>query len=455
MTNELKITRLPKTAIIGRVNVGKSTLFNRLTENRSALTSAVAGTTRDRKYGDVIWRGQKLEVIDTGGLEIPAKGEKNRSRLTQAINQQIEQAIKEADAIIFLVDAKDGLLPVDRQLALILKKSQKPIILAVNKVDNQRMRSKINDFYQLGLGEPLAISAANGSGTGDLLDRLIKILPDLPNAQTPSEEAKPAIRLALIGKPNVGKSSLINAIIGEERAIVNDQPHTTREPQDTSIEYEGHDFILIDTAGIRKKSKIDKGLESKGVGRSIRAIQQAEVAVLVIEANEPLGSQEKHLTQILTEAGCGVIIAANKWDLIPDKKTGAEQKFLEYFHRHFPYLAFAPILFVSAKTGQRVKKVLDAVLAVQTAREKTVDEKTLDRFIKKMVKLHKPTKAKGVKHPRIFGLKQIGVKPPTFLLKIDQKSGVHFSYLRFLENRLRQEFGFMGTPIRIVYKTLK
>ncbi|MFH1226236.1 MAG: ribosome biogenesis GTPase Der [bacterium] len=450
---ETKTARYPKVAIIGRVNVGKSTLFNRLTENRLALTSAVAGTTRDRKYGEVIWRGQKFEIIDTGGLEIPEKNQQNKNKLIKTINQQVERAIEESEAVIFLVDAKDGPMPADKRLALSLKKLRKPFLLTANKIDQQKFLPKINEFYKLGCGEPLPISAANGSGTGDLLDRLIELLP--PWAEIETIEEKPALRLALIGKPNVGKSSLINALTGEERAVVDESPHTTREPQDTLIEYAGRQFILIDTAGIRKKSKINKGLESKGVARSIQAIRKAEVAVLVIEASQPLGNQEKHLTQVLTEAGCGVIIAANKWDLVVDKKTGVEQKFLDYFHRHFPYLAFAPIVFISAKTGQRVKKILDSVLAVQTAREKTVEEKTLDKFIKQMVKLHKPTKAKGVKHPRIFGLKQIGVKPPTFLLKIDQKSGVHFSYLRFLENRLRQEFGFIGTPIKIVYKTLR
>ncbi len=453
MAIEPKIANCPKVAIIGRTNVGKSTLFNRLTagggQNRSALTAAAAGTTRDRKYGEVIWRGKKFEVIDTGGLEIPEKKEirQRADRLTQAINQQIEYAIKEAEAVIFLVDGQEGLLPVDRRLALILKKIKKPFILAINKIDQQKFLAKINEFYKLGAGEPWPISAANGSGVGDLLDQLTKLLPALPDAETAEE--KPALRLALIGKPNVGKSSLINAIINEERMIVDELPHTTREPQDTMIEYENRQFVLIDTAGIRKKSKIDKGLESKGVARSIRAIRQAEVAVLVIEADQPLGSQEKHLTQVITEAGCGVIIAANKWDLVADKKTGAEQKFLDYFHRHFPYLAFAPIVFISAKTGQRAKKILDLAWQVQQAREKIINEEELNKFVKQIVK------AKGVRHPRIFGLKQISVQPPAFLLNIDQRSGVHFSYLRFLENRLRQEFGFIGTPIRIVYKTIQ
>lgn len=454
MTVKLKTISCPKVAIIGRTNVGKSTLFNRLTENQAALISASAGTTRDRKYGQVIWRGQCFEVIDTGGLEIPEQ----QNQLTKAISRQIEHALKEAAAIIFLVDAKDGLLPADKQLALILKKFNppaggKPFILVVNKIDQQKFLPKINEFYRLGCGEPLPISAANGSGTGDLLDQLIKLLPPLPTAQP--AETKLSLRLALVGKPNVGKSSLINAIVGEERVIVNELPQTTREPQDTLIEYQGQDFLLIDTAGIRKKSKINRGLESKGVARSIQAIKRAEIAVLIIEAHQPLGSQDKHLTQIISEAGCGIIIAANKWDLVTDKKTGAEQKFLDYFRRHFPYLTFAPIVFISAKTGQRVQKILDLAWQVQQAREKMIEEKELEKFLKKVIKQHQPVKAKGVKHPRLFGLKQIGVKPPTFLLKIDQRAGIHFSYLRFLENRLRLEFGFIGTPIRIVYKTLR
>ncbi len=457
MSSSLKSIKLPKVAIIGRVNVGKSTLFNRLTENKDALVSKIAGTTRDRKYGEVIWRGQKFEIIDTGGLEGLEKvstGLNGKNKLIKAIQQQIEQALKEATVVIFLVDAKEGPLPPDKQLALNLRKINKPVLLVVNKVDQQKFLPKINEFYELGCGEPLPISAANGSGLGDLLDQLFKILPDLPAADTTDKE-KEFLRLALIGKPNVGKSSLINAILGEERVIVNELPHTTREPQDTLIEYKNNHLLLIDTAGIRKKSKINSGLESKGVAKSIKAIQRAEVAVLIIEAQKPLGTQEKHLTQIIGEAGCGVIIAANKWDLIEDKKSGMEKEFIAYFQRHFPYLVFAPIVFISAKTGQRVKKILDIALEIKEAREKIISDKELENFLKQIVKIHRPARGKGVKHPYIYGLRQSGTKPPTFVLTVNKKDSLHFSYLRFLENRLREEFNFVGTPIRVMPKDLK
>lgn len=464
MSSLIKPIKLPKVAIIGRVNVGKSTLFNRLTENKDALVSKIAGTTRDRKYGEVIWCGQKFEIIDTGGLEGLEKdstGLSGKNKLIKAIQQQIERALKEASVIIFLVDAKDGPLPPDKQLALNLKKINKPVLLAVNKVDQQKFLPKINEFYELGCGEPLPISAANGSGLGDLLDQLFKILPKLPDAclpvsiaDTANKENEP-LRLALVGKPNVGKSSLINSLLGEERVIVNEMPHTTREPQDTLIEYKNNHLLLIDTAGIRKKSKIRPGLESKGVAKSIKAIQRAEVAVLIVEAQEPLGTQEKHLTQIIEETGCGIIIAANKWDLIEDKKSGIEKKFITYFQRHFPYLAFAPIVFISAKTGQRVKKILDLALEIKQVREKIIDDKQLEKFLKQNVKIHRPSRGKGVKHPYIYGLRQTGAKPPTFVLTVNKKESLHFSYLRFLENRLREEFGFVGTPIRVMTKDLK
>lgn len=446
----------PKVAIVGRTNVGKSTLFNRLIENQAALISGQAGTTRDRRYGEVIWRGKKFTVIDTGGLEAVRNKlttkRKDNQEINQAINRQISQALKEARAIIFLVDAKDGLLPEDKIMASIIRKLNKPMLLAINKIDHQKLASKINEFYQLGLGDPLPISAGNGSQVGDLLDKLIKLLPALPLAEKTAAFAAEPLRIALLGKPNVGKSSLINAILGEERVIVSSEPHTTREPQDTPFKYKGQSFLLVDTAGVRKKSKISHGLEYKSVGKSLDAVKQADIAVLVVEAQEPLGFQEKHLTKVIKESGCGVIIAANKWDLIEGKDTGSEKKFLNYFYNHFPFLSYAPIIFVSAKTKQRVRKILDLAILIKESLEKEIPEKALDRFIKKAIKQHRPSQAKGVKHPRIFDFKQIGIKPPTFMIKIDQREGVHSSYMRFLENRLRENFELQGTPVKIISK---
>ncbi|MFH1173110.1 MAG: ribosome biogenesis GTPase Der [bacterium] len=456
MPASTKTIKPPKVAIVGRTNVGKSTLFNRLIENQAALISSQAGTTRDRRYGEVIWQGRKLVVIDTGGLEATknrlATNRLDSREINLAINRQIDQALKEATAIVFLVDAKDGLLPQDKQLAQLVRKLNKPTLLVVNKVDQQKFSYKINDFYQLGLGDPLPISASNGSQVGDLLDQLVKILPHLPPADAPDTETARPLRLALIGKPNVGKSSLINALLGEERVIVSSQPHTTREPQDTPFKYKGQNFILIDTAGIRKKNKISPGLESKSVDKSLQAVSQADVAVLIVEAQEPLGFQEKHLTKIIKEADCGVIIAANKWDLVEDKNTGSEKKFLNYFYSHFPFLTYAPIVFVSAKTKQRVRKILDLALEIKSAAGQKIPDKALDRFIKKVVKQHRPSQARGAKHPRIFDFKQVGINPPTFIVKIDQREGVHSSYMRFLENRLRENFGLRGTSVKIISK---
>jgi len=460
--------QLNKVAIIGRANVGKSTLFNKLIEKKKAITSNIAGTTRDRSYGTVSWQDFEFQLIDTGGVDIihPKNIEKD-------ILKQAEIARQEADLILLLVDAQENLMPQDKIIANLLKKETKTIFLVANKADNLKLKESVTDFYQLGLGSPLPVSALNGTGTGDLLDEIVKQLKNknnlpaarlsLPksgkhdNQQTTinKQQITNNIRIAIIGKPNVGKSTLINAILGEERMITSPVPYTTRDSQDIDISLDGQNFTLIDTAGIRKHAKIKNRLEKFSVHQALLSIKRTDVTLLMTDVSQALSQQDKTLADEILNAQASLIIVANKWDKIKEKETRTINKFTDYYYGFFPFLKFAPIIFVSALEKQRVKKILNLAKEVYSERQRQITENALDKFLNKMIKKQPATKGKGTKHPRLFQLKQLDINPPQFELVKDYQSDLHESYLRFLENQLREKFGFLGTPVIIKVRRLK
>lgn len=447
--------------IFGRTNVGKSTLFNCLTEKHRALVSPIEGTTRDSNIGTVSWEGIDFSIIDTGGIiDLKFLSEKkiNDNDIDAKVQKQAKDYIKKAAVILFLVDVRDGLLPQDRQMALLVKKllpNDKKIILVANKADSPSLRKEISEFNKLALGEPVAISATNGSGTGDLLDILVKELKRSgfrKERKVKKDDAK-IINVSIIGKPNVGKSSLINAILGEEKIIVSPIPHTTREPQDTIIEFNDHKINLIDTAGISKQgqkgarqAKLKNSLEKISIAQSLRTLKKAQIALLVIDVNEDLTHQDSKLVEEILDQKVSIIIVANKWDLIKERDL---KNYTEKIYSSFPFIQWAPIQFVSAATKEKVHKIMDLIIEVDKERETEISENALSKFLGKIVKIHRPSKAKGTKHPHITNFKQVGTNPPIFSITIGSKDTIHFSYIRFIENRLREKFGFLGTPITI------
>ena len=458
MSYELQ-EKYPLVIIFGRANVGKSTLFNCLTEKQQALVADIEGTTRDSNIGQVEWRGKNFSLIDTGGI-IDLKylaGEKNTTNdIESKVQKQARDYLKLADLILFLVDARAGLLPQDKAMSKFLQKQpkNKKIILVANKVDGQKQRNETAVFNKLGLGEPRLISAATGSGTGDLLDIIINNLPANTAKQRPiKEEPKPEIKIAIIGKPNVGKSSLVNALLGEDRIIVSPVPHTTREPRDIKIEYKNQIFKLIDTAGISKqgqkyarRKKTKQNLEKLSIARSLSALKRANIALLIIDINEKITRQDQRLVEEITKTKTSLVFLANKWDLIKKRDTKA---FTEYIYSEFPFARWAPIQFISALTKEKTNKLPDLILKINEQRQTEVSPNALSKFLNRVVKIHAPAKAKGTKHPRIYELKQENSNPPVFSIRIGAKDTIHFSYVRFIENRLREKFGFYGTPITI------
>ncbi len=451
---------LPQVIIIGRANVGKSTLFNRLIERPKALTSKTAGTTRDINIGRVYWQGINFELVDTGGIETIITSKKLKT-LSPALNIEFAQdiikktqtALKKADLILFVVDIQSGLLPQDKELAGAIKKSNKEIIFVANKTDSPKYKSNISDFYKLGFGDPIYVSALNGSGTGDLLDSItIKLKKTKKTRKTKKFEIEKAIKISILGKPNVGKSSLLNAILGEDRVIVSPIPFTTRETIDTHLEYKKQNFILVDTAGIRKQAKIKKDLEKLSVKKSLTNAKNSDICFLVIDISKPISVQDNRLSRILLNAQVSIIIVANKWDKIEEKETKSQKKFENYIYKNFPYLTWAPIIFVSALTGKNAHKILDLALKVYQARQIKISENALNKFLKQAIKKHKPTKAKGLKHPRLLNLKQIKTNPPKFELRIGKTDTLSQAYLKYLENALHQKFDLIGTPIKINLK---
>ena len=432
--------RKPVVAIVGRPNVGKSTFVNRLVGSRNSIVDDQPGVTRDRIYFDVEWQNKAFTVIDTGGI-IPG----DEDDIMLSIFDQAKIACNEADKIVFSVDGKEGVNPVDYDIANILRQSNKPVILAVNKLDNPESLMMINDFYSLALGEPVGISALHGSGgVGDLLDIVTEDLSDEDNQK---EEDK-SIKIAIVGRPNAGKSSIVNALLNEERVIVSDISGTTRDSIDSKITYKDREFIIVDTAGIRKKAKVDYGVEKFAVDRAIRSIRDCDVALLVIDATEGISDQDKKISSIITESGKGLIIAINKWDLIEDKKANTINQFDKKLANDIPFLEFAPKIYISAKTKQRLNQIFDKSSEVYAQCTKRVSTGLLNKVVKELYALNPPSSVKGKKLKLLYAT-QAGVQPPTFVLFANNGDLLKDHYKRYIENKLREAFGFFGTPIRI------
>lgn len=440
----------PQVALIGRANVGKSTLFNRLIEEEKSLVSATSGTTRDRFEADCIWRGKAFTLVDTGGLDIDGK-----DVIEQEISKQAMTAIAESDVVVFVVDAQAGLQPGDRALASTLMKTGVPIVYAANKADNARIRSGLNEseWLKFPLMDPIPVSAKQSKGTGDLLDGIFEALESIQKQAVEVEDIN-AIKVAVIGKPNVGKSSLLNAMLGKERFIASTEEHTTRSSNDVLVEHGGDTFMLVDTAGVRRMARVRNGdskLEQAGVEQSIRSMKRAHVVLFVIDVTKNIHYQDKYLAGQIEDTGASAIIVANKWDLVPDKDTGTINEYERYIRAHLPSLAYCPIVFTSAKTGQRVTGLFEVIKHVYSNRFIELDGAASKAFISQAIMQHKPTRGTGVSHPRIKYFKQTHSNPPTFEIGLYQKKAdiIADSYLRFLKNLLRKQYDFSGTPIRL------
>jgi len=429
----------PVVAVVGRPNVGKSTIFNRVIGERLAIVEDKPGITRDRIYGTAEWSGRTFHLIDTGGIEIGGE-----DQMMLSIRAQAELAIEEADVIIFMTDAKDGVTPTDQEIAQLLYRSLKPVVLAVNKVDNFKKTEDIYEFYNLGLGEPIGISGAHGTGIGDLLDAVLEKLPD----KQEEEYGEDVIKVSLIGRPNVGKSSLVNAILGEERVIVSDIAGTTRDAIDTAFERDGQKYVLIDTAGMRKRGKVYESVEKYSVMRATQAIERSDVVLVVINGEEGIIEQDKHIAGYAHEAGRAIVIVVNKWDVV-EKDSKTMQQFTQKIRDHFLFLSYAPIVFVSAKTKEKLHKLLPVVNHVADQHAFRVQTHILNDVISDAVTVNPPPTDKGRKL-RLNYATQVGVKPPTFVLFVNDPELMHFSYLRYLENKIRSAFVFEGTPIRLI-----
>jgi len=427
----------PLVAIVGRPNVGKSTLFNKLVGKRIAIVEDRPGVTRDRIYSEVEWLNNKFILIDTGGLE-PS----NKEELFLKVKKQVEIAIDMAHLIIFLVDGKEGLNPIDREIANILRKTDKKILLVCNKVDNKKDMDMIYDFYGLGFDEIIPISAALGLGIGDLLDKIIENLPQTLEDGYEDD----VIKIAVIGRPNVGKSSLVNKILGEERVIVSDIPGTTRDAIDTYFEKEDNKYVLIDTAGLRRKSKIYDDIEKYSVIRALTAIDRSDVCLVIIDAKEGVTEQDKRIAGYALEQKKAIIILVNKWDLI-EKDNNTYNEFLKNIRLELDFIDFAPVIFISAKTGQRVNRVLESVNNVYFEYSKRISTGLLNDVINQSILLNPPPS--GLK---IYYITQIDIKPPTFTIFVDDPEKLHFSYMRFLENEIRKSFGFDGAPFKFIIR---
>lgn len=450
----------PVVALVGRPNVGKSTLFNRLAEERLAVVDAVPGTTRDRLVAEAEWAGHVFDIVDTGGIDPTAGAGRSREPLSigsadfiEQIRVQAEIAIRDADAILFVTDAESGITPADHEVARILRRSQRtregepypPVILVVNKAESASRRQETYQFYELGLGEPYAVSALHGTGTGDMLDALVETFTE------PGEEDEDeSIKIAIVGKPNVGKSSLLNSLLGEERAIVSEIPGTTRDAIDTVLIYEGLPVTLIDTAGIRRRGKIEPGVEKYSVLRSMRAIERSSVALLLVDATEGVTAQDQHIAGYILEDWKSVVVLVNKWDLV-EKDSYTMNEYTRTIRQDLNFLDYVPLLFISAKTGQRVDQVLPLALRVHEERLVRLSTAQLNRVLRQAQDQHPPPSRAG-RHLKIYYGTQVRSDPPTFLLHVNDPKLAHFTYRRYLENQLREAHSFLGTPIRIVLR---
>lgn len=430
----------PVVAIVGRPNVGKSTFFNYLTGKRISIIEDTPGVTRDRIYAEVEWRGRKFTLIDTGGIEPYSE-----DIIMQQMKRQAEIAIETAHVILFMVDAKEGMTASDREVATMLRKANKPVILVVNKVDRVGdPPPEVYEFYNLGLGDFLTVSSVHGLGTGDLLDEVYKHFPE----KDEEEYDEDVIKVAVIGKPNSGKSSLINKILGEDRVIVSNIPGTTRDAIDTYFEHQGNKYVFIDTAGIRRKSKITESIERYSILRSLSAIERADVCLIMIDAQDGVTEQDTKIAGYAHEQGKAAIIVINKWDLV-EKETGTLEEYRKSVHEKLGFMTYAPVLFISAKTGQRVNRVFELVKYVADQATLRISTGMLNDLINEATSMVQPPSDKG-KKLKIYYSTQSGVKPPTFIIFVNSIDLFHYSYERYLENQLRKSYGFEGTPIRIV-----
>jgi GTPase len=455
---------LPVVAIVGRPNVGKSTLFNRLVGERVAIVEDLPGTTRDRVYGTGEWNGRRFTLVDTGGLELEPG-----SHIEERVQDQARVAVEEADLILFVVDAHAGLAPLDHEVADRLRRADAPAILVVNKADNPRREAEGAEFYALGFDPVITISAQHGRNTGDLADLIVENLPppavdevaasgsdggdaDLTEdelAELAESDLGPP-RVAIVGRPNTGKSTFVNRVLGSERMIVSDVPGTTRDPIDTAIDLAGQPIVLVDTAGIRRRGAIERGVERYSVLRSMKAIDAADVAIVMTDATEGYTAQDAHVVGYVLEAHKGIVLVINKWDAVEKDELTADQ-WLKRLRRDAPYLAWADIVFASALTGQRVERILREAVRVAEERYRRIPTGELNRLVADAVRAHPPSHVRN-RLPKIFYATQVGVAPPTFVIFANDPSLIHFSYKRYLENRIRAEHGFLGTPIRLVFR---
>lgn len=461
----------PLVAIVGRPNVGKSTFFNRMLADQVAVVEDLPGTTRDRIYGDTDWNGREFTFIDTGGLELGSEIPVGQVGLNgqpgdimKNVRAQAELAIEEADVIVFMVDARSGIAAADEEVADLLRRTEKPVILAANKADNAARRQDAVEFYSLGLGEPIPISSIQGTGTGDLLDRIVEELPTADETENAEEEDE-VPRIAIVGRPNVGKSSLLNAILGVQRAIVSEVPGTTRDAIDTEMEFEGRKLMLIDTAGIRRRGHVIPGVEKYSVIRSSRAIERCDVALVLIDATEGLAAQDTHIAGEIHERAKGVIVVVNKWDLAqaqrraaregqlpdPEEEIESAERYRKIIAEGLKFIPYAPIVFASAKTGYHVQSLLETALNISDMRFLRVPTSRLNEVVQDAIRRYRPATIRG-KPLKVFYATQIRVNPPTFVFFVNDPQAVHFGYERYLENQLRQAFSFKGTAIRLQFK---
>jgi len=455
---------LPVVAIVGRPNVGKSTLFNRLVGERVAIVEDIPGTTRDRVYGVAEWNGRRFTVVDTGGLELEPG-----THIEERVQDQARVAIEESDLVLFVVDAAAGIAPLDHEVADRLRRAGKPTILVVNKADNPRREHEGAEFYALGFEPTIAVSAQHGRSTGDLLDLVVEALPPAePGEGTPEasvyDEADLAEgdlaelaetemgppRVAIVGRPNTGKSTFINRVLGEERMIVSDLPGTTRDPVDSAVMVDGEPMILVDTAGIRRRGSVDRGIERYSVLRAMKAIERADVAIVMIDATEGYTAQDAHVVGHVLEAAKGIVLVMNKWDAL-EKDGHTADDWLKTLRREAPYLAWADIVFASAQTGQRVERILHEARRVAEERFRRIPTGELNRLVTDAVRAHPPAHVRN-RQPKILYATQVAIGPPTFVIFVNDPELIHFSYRRYLENRIRAEYGFLGTPIKLIFR---
>lgn len=428
----------PIVAIVGRPNVGKSTLFNRIAGERIAIVEDTPGVTRDRIYAQAEWVSKHFTIIDTGGIEPDSE-----ELIPKKMRQQAELAMDMAQVILFVVDGKAGLTPSDRDVALMLLKTKKPVLLVVNKVDNKNLPDDFYDFYELGFGEPIPVSSSIGLGTGDLLDEVVKNFPQ----DTDTELDEDVVKVAIVGKPNAGKSSILNRLIGEERVIVSPIAGTTRDAIDTYIEMDGKKYLFIDTAGIRRKSKVYENIEKYSVIRAYASVEKADVVLTVIDATEGISEQDSKIAGLAHDAGKASIVVVNKWDLI-EKDNHSVKEYTKKIREELPFMQYCPILFVSALTSQRMGKIKETVDFIFDEASKRVATGVLNDVIGEAVMMNQPPSDKG-KRLKIYYATQVGVRPPTFAIFVNEKELFHFSYQRYIENKLRENFGYEGTPLKI------